>query len=110
MHDVTKVQFDRNEDAYGGVTPAVTITFKNGERIMLFSFGKKDINAILERIKEVAPNVDDQGTKKEMSEYEVERNDWKSAFRPGDRFIFTAGAFFVILAIIWWLIQKFWFT
>jgi hypothetical protein len=106
IRDIRKVRFDRNEDSFGGIMPTVTIDFNDGKRFLLISFKRADINTILERIKTSAPDIDDKAVMNDVDENEKQLNEWRSAFRPGDRFLFSFGAIVVLLAMVWWLLQK----
>src|ERR1700737_1581787 len=95
-------RFGADTDSFGGRTTYVTIEFKHANPVLLFDFSKSDLREIVERISATAPTVIDPSIRAHLDKQE--RKSWKTSLRPGDGFIFTVGAIFVLLAILWSLL------
>jgi hypothetical protein len=108
IRDIKRVRFDRNEDSFGGIMPTVTIEVSNAKRIMLISFRRADVDAILERIKLGAPDINDKDVVNKMNEDDKKMTDWRSLFRPGDGVLFVAGTIVALLAVLWWTLHAVW--
>jgi hypothetical protein len=104
ISSVKRVRFRTDVDAFGGRTAYATIEFNDATRFVLFDFSKDDLREIANRISSIAPSAIDVAFRKHLDS-EVGK-DWKTAFRPGDGFLFAAGAFFLLLVLVVWLFQK----
>ena len=104
---IKRIRFDIDEDNFGGRTTYAIIEFRDAKPFFLFDFSKADLREIAGRISSSMPNVIDPILSKYLAK-ETTNGNWRTALRPGDRFIFTSGALFVLIAALWWILQRFW--
>jgi hypothetical protein len=86
----------------------VELVFSNGDVFALNSFGLPDLRRILAPIRAVSPSVIDNSVDQYINKEVIARRSWRHALQPGDTFIFASGAIFLLLALLWWALQKFW--
>ena len=102
---IKRIRFASDEAVFGGRTSYATLQFKDGGTFYLFNFSKADLREIVDRISKTVPDAIDPSIIKHLSK---ELTASRATLRTGDRFLFLAGGAFVLLAILWWLLQRFW--
>jgi len=107
---IKRVSFASDEDSFGGRTSYAKLEFEDGDNFFLFDFSKTDLREIVERISKTVPDVIDLSIKQHLNKEQMDKRRWQASLRTGDSFLFAAGGVFVLLAVFWWLLQKFWFT
>jgi len=101
---ITRIRFGADVDTFGGRTTYATIQFNDAKQSIIFDFSKADLREIVDRISSIVPNVTDVSLRKNL-DAKVAKG-WKAILRPGDAFLFTAGALFVLVAILLWLTPR----
>ena len=106
ISSIEHVRFGVDTDNFGGRTTYATIEFNSPKPFILFDFSKTDLREIVQRISAIVPNAIDPTIRAHLDSGEANKN-WRDVLRPGDKLIFTAGAIFVLFALLWWMLQQF---
>jgi hypothetical protein len=108
LSDVKRVEFNNDEDNFGGRSTYVTIKFNNGRTFILQGFVRSDLEEIARRIRSVMPNAIDSSLDRFLERPPKElRRSLQDSLRPGDKFIFVGGVIFVLIFVAWWIWQTF---
>ena len=106
ISSIKHARFGADTDNFGGRTTYTAIEFNSAKPFILFDFSKTDLREIVQRISAKVPNAIDPNLRAHLDSGEANKN-WRDALHPGDKFIFAALVIFVLLALVWWLLQRF---